>query len=195
MDKLIKKYIKKDEPEILHDIRVSARKRLANLQKEGKTDKSLKKLLKNSSKLRDTDVLFKICKSKKIKKHLKKRKEKLRKEFIKFLKHLKPEIIPYEKEKITESVCKELLKKPFLGKNDEQLHNIRVKIKKCRYAYGMNLKKIQDYLGKAHDFYNCEKLLVKFHKNTSKASKKKLKYIKRAEKERKNQISTLESSS
>jgi CHAD domain-containing protein len=79
-----------------------------------------------------------------------------------------------------------------LNKSDEEIHKIRIVIKKCRYAYGMDLKKIQDYLGKAHDYYNCEKLMLKFGKNPKKAIKKKMKYIKKAEKARKKYISSLD---
>ncbi|WP_024791643.1 hypothetical protein [Lebetimonas sp. JS032] len=55
--KLIDKYKKSDSAKILHKLRVEARKALSKLQKEGKTDTGLENLLKNSSKLRDTDVL------------------------------------------------------------------------------------------------------------------------------------------
>jgi CHAD domain-containing protein len=183
MEELIKKYLKKDDPDVLHDLRVEARKRLANLEKENKTDLGLKRLLKLSSKLRDTDVLYEICKSKKVKKYLKKRHEKLRKKFIEFLKNFKNEIVNYNAE-IKEEECFRVLNTSFLNKTDKELHNIRIIIKKCRYAYNMPLKRIQDYLGKAHDYYNCEKLLLKFGKNPKKAVKKKKKFIKKAEKER-----------
>ncbi|WP_457560144.1 CHAD domain-containing protein [Caminibacter sp.] len=183
-NKMIKKYLKKDDPELLHDIRVFTRRKLSSLEKEGLIDKGLKKLLKKSSKLRDTDVLLEICKSKKIKKYLKNKKKKQRKKFIKSLKNFKSEITPLEKKKIDIEKCKEVLNEPFLGKSDDELHKIRVVVKKCRYAYDMPLKKIQDYLGEAHDYYNCEKLMLKFGKNPKKAIKKKLKFIKKAEKER-----------
>ena len=191
MEKLIKKYIKKDDKDLLHDIRVYARKELAKLEAEGKIDKGLKKLLKKSSPIRDIDVLLDICKDKEVEKYLKKKKRKLREKLVKFLKDLKREVFPLHKKKIDKNRCFEVLRESFLGKNDEELHKIRVVVKKCRYAYNMDLKKIQDFLGKAHDFYNCEKLLEKFGKKRKKVQKKKLKFIKKAEKERLNLISTL----
>ena len=184
MEELISKYIKKDDPDVLHDLRVEARRKLAKLEKEGLVDKGLKKLLKKSSKLRDIDVMLDICKKKKIRKYLKKKKEKLRKKFLEFLKNLKHETVKLDKKKINKEVCERVLRESFLAKNDEELHKIRVIIKKCRYAYDMPLKKIQDYLRKAHDYYNCEKLMEKFGKNSQKIIKKKIKYIKKAEKER-----------
>ena len=156
MKKLIKKYIKKDDPQTLHKLRIKARATLVKLAKEGKTDKGLKRLLRKSSKLRDNDVLIRICKKRKIIKYIKKRHKKL--------------------------------------------HKIRIEVKKCRYTnleYEKILKKIQNFLGKAHDFYNCEKLMKKFGFNYLKIKKKKEKFIKKAEKKRiefLNQISTLQSS-
>ena len=182
--KLSKKYKKENNSEILHDLRVEARRVLSKLEKEGLVDKGLKQLLKQSSKLRDMDVMLEICKSKKIRKYLKRKKEKLRKKFLKFLKSFKSEIVPLQKEKIDKKMCEDVLKRSFLKKDDKELHKIRVIIKKCRYAYDMPLKNIQDYLGKAHDYYNCEVLHLKFHKNPKKIVKKKLKFIKKAEKER-----------
>jgi len=192
MERLIKKYIKKDDPDILHDLRVWARSELAKLEKEGKTDKGLKKLLKKSSKLRDTDVLYEICDSKKIRKYLKKRHKKLRAKFVEFLKNFKSTPVPLTKRKIQKEKCINALSESFLNKSDEEIHKIRIVIKKCRYAYGMDLKKIQDYLGKAHDYYNCEKLMLKFGKNPKKVVRKKMKYIKKAEKARKKYISSLD---
>ena len=202
MEKLIKKYIKKDDEEILHDLRVSARKKLSLLALENKVDLGLKELLKKSSKLRDSDVLLHICKNKKIRKYLKKKHKKLREKFIKFLKNYKSKIVYINeaKEEISIDRCRKILSESFLNKNDKELHKIRIEVKKCRYTnpqYEKILKKIQDYLGKAHDYYNCEKLLNKFELNTKKAIKKKKKYIKKAEKSRiefLNQISTLHSS-
>ena len=194
--KLFKKYIKRDSPKILHDIRVYARRELSRLEAEGKSDLGLKELLKKSSKLRDTDVLLKICKDKRVKKYLKKQHKKLRKKFLKFLKNFKYKRVPKDKENIN---CIKILNNTFLGKDDKTLHKIRVNIKKCRYSNAEyeNLKNIQDLLGKAHDYYNCEKLLKKFNLNPKKAIRKKKKFIKKAEKERikfLNQISTLQSS-
>lgn len=189
MEKLIKKYIKKDKSEILHKLRVKARKELSKLEKEGKTDIGLEDLLKNSSKLRDTDVLIKICKNEKIKKFLKKRHKKLREKFLKFLKSFKSEIVEIEsKNKVDIQNCLKILSESFLNKDDKTLHKIRIEVKKCRYTYPEYediLKLIQDNLGKAHDYYNCEKLRKKFNKNTKKVIKKKDKFIKKAEKVRK----------
>ncbi|WP_024788367.1 CHAD domain-containing protein [Lebetimonas sp. JH369] len=186
--KLIDKYKKSDSAKILHKLRVEARKALSKLQKEGKTDTGLENLLKNSSKLRDTDVLIKICKGKKIQKFLKRKHEKLRKKFLEFLDNFKSEIKPIEKEKeISIEKCLQILNETFLDKDDKTLHKIRIEIKKCRYThpeYEDVLKLIQDNLGKAHDYYNCEKLRKKFNKDTGKVVKKKNKYIKKAEKVR-----------
>ena len=202
MNKLINKYIKKDDPNILHDLRVKARRRLSNLAIKGKYDKGLQSILKNSSKLRDSDVLLEICKNKKVKKYLKKKHKKLRDKFIKFLKSFKNEIVENleKKEEISLNKCKEILSESFLDKDDKSLHKIRIEVKKCRYTnpkYEKFLKKIQDNLGKVHDYYNCEKLLDKFKLNTDKEVKKKQKFIQKAEKARLNfltQISTLQSS-
>ncbi|GAX88235.1 conserved hypothetical protein [Lebetimonas natsushimae] len=189
MEKLIEKYKKKEKPEILHKLRVNARKELSKLQKEGKTDIGLENLLKNSSKLRDSDVLMNICESKKIKKFLKKRHKKLRKKFLKFLDGFKSEIINIEPEKKVDiQNCLKILSDSFLDKDDKTLHKIRIEVKKCRYThpeYEDVLKLIQDNLGKAHDYYNCEKLRKKFNKNSDKVIKKKKKFIKKAEKVRK----------
>jgi CHAD domain-containing protein len=184
MEKLIKKYIKKDDPKVLHDLRVKARRKLSILEKESKTDLGLKKLLKKSSKLRDTDVLLEICKSKKVKKYLKKKHKKLREKFIEFLKNFESKVVPLDNKR-KDFDCKSLFYTSFIGKDDETLHKIRILVKKCRYTNPQlenKLKKIQDFLGKAHDYYNCEKLLLKFKKNPKKAIKKKLKYIRKAEK-------------
>jgi CHAD domain-containing protein len=186
MERLIKKYIKKDDPDILHDLRVEARRKLSILEKESKTDLGLKKLLKKSSKLRDTDVLLEICKSKKVKKYLKKKHKKLREKFIKFLENFKNEVVTLNKKRENFD-CESLFYTSFIDKDDETLHKIRILVKKCRYTNPQleeKLKKIQDYLGKAHDYYNCERLLIKFNKNPKKAVKKKFKYIRKAEKVR-----------
>ncbi|WP_456471087.1 CHAD domain-containing protein [Caminibacter sp.] len=185
MEKLIRRYIKKDDPEVLHDLRVWARKELSVLEKEGKTDLELKRLLKKSSKLRDTDVLLEICKDKKIRKYLKKKHKKLRKKFLEFLKKFKRNVVLLENKK--EFNCEEIFNTSFIGKDDKTLHKLRIVVKKCRYTNPWleeKLKKIQDYLGKAHDYYNCETLLIKFGKNPKKAIKKKMKYIRKAEKVR-----------
>jgi len=199
MEKLIKKYIKKDDAETLHKLRVASRKKLSQLALEGKVDLGLKELLKNSSKLRDSDVMIKICKKKKIKKYLKKKHKKLRKKFILFLQNFESQIVEdkEKKEEISIEKCKKILKDSFLDKDDKTLHKIRIEVKKCRYTnpgYEKYLKKIQDFLGLAHDYYNCEKLSKKFGLKYKKVSLKKLKYIKKAEKGRVkflNQISTL----
>lgn len=203
MEKLIKKYIKKDNPEILHDLRVYARKSLSHLALGGKSDEAYEMILKNSSKLRDTDVLMQICKKKKILKHLQKKHKKLRKNFLKFLKNVNHKISGKEinSNKTGIQECLNILKSTFLGKDDKTLHKIRIEVKKCRYTnpeYEKYLKKIQDNLGLAHDYYKCEKLMKKFNYNPKKTIFKKLKYIKKAEKARKkfiNYISTLPSSS
>lgn len=186
IDLLINEYLKKQKPKILHDLRVEARRILSNLERNGKIDLGLKLLLKKSSKLRDADVMIKICKNKEIKKYLKKKRKKLRKKFVEFLKNFKSEII--ELEYIKEFIdCKKVLSETFLNKDDKTLHKIRIKIKKCRYTnlqFEREFKAIQDYLGKVHDFYNCEKLLIKFDKNPKNAIKNKKKFIKKAEKER-----------
>jgi len=192
MEKLIKKYLKKDDPDILHDLRVKARKKLSLLAVENKTDLSLEKLLKKSSKLRDTDVLIKICKKRKIKKFLQEKHNKLRKKFLEFLINFSNTSIPIQKQKENNSVniekCKKILNESFIEKNDKELHSIRLEVKKCRYtnpSYEKYLKKIQDYLGLAHDFYKCEKLMKKFGYNPLKIILKKYKYINKAEKARK----------
>jgi len=187
MERLIKQYIKKDDPEILHDLRISARKMLSRLETEGKSDESLKKLLKKSSKLRDTDVLSTICKNKKAKKYLKKKHKKLRRKFIEFLKNFSLKTTTFSQKPTKYIDCGKILKESFLEKDDKELHKIRLQIKKCRYTQPEKekiYKKLQDALGKMHDFYNCEKLLKKLGENPKRAVKKKLKWIKRAEKAR-----------
>ena len=194
MEKLIKKYIKKDNPDILHDLRIFARKRLSLLERENKTDKALKELLKRSSKLRDTDVLLEICKNKKAKKHLKKKHKKLRKEFLKFLKNFSPKIGEISQKSAFDGRCGEILKKSFLDKNEKELHKIRIEIKKCRYTDKRRekyFKPLQDALGKVHDYYNCERLLKKYGLKTDKALRKKTKWIKKAEKRRKRVLRVL----
>jgi len=181
MEELIKKYIKKDDKKVLHKLRIAARKELAKLQAKAQEDLGLKALLKNSSKLRDSDVLIKICKKRKIKKFLKKRHKKLREKFISFLKQFKREIV--KKGEI--DINKDILRETFLDKDDKTLHKIRIEVKKLRYLNENKLlKKIQDYLGLAHDYYKCEKLMRKFNFNPQKIIKKKKKFIKKAEKER-----------
>jgi len=189
MEKLIQKFIKKQDRKTLHKLRIKARRELSVLENRGKTDLGLVNLLKNSSKLRDTDVLLKICKNKKIKKLLKKRRKKLLKKFLNFLKNFKREIIPYEKEEIKVDIkkCKEVLTESFLNKDDKTLHKIRIFVKRCRYnfpEYEKELKKIQNALGLAHDYYKCEKLLRKFGLDYKKALNKKIKFVKKAEKKR-----------
>jgi len=189
MEKLIQKFVKKQDRKTLHKLRIKARRELSVLENRRKTDLGLVNLLKNSSKLRDTDVLLKICKNKKIKKHLKKRRKKLLKKFLNFLKNFKREIILYEKEEIKVDIrkCKEVLTESFINKDDKTLHKIRIFVKRCRYnfsEYAKDLKKIQDALGLAHDYYKCEKLLKKFGLDYKKVLNKKIKFIKKAEKKR-----------
>ena len=190
MEKLIKKYIKKDSKKLLHKLRITARKRLSLLALEEKSDLGLVELLKNSSKLRDTDVGLKICKNKATQKYLQKKHKKLRKKFIGFLKSFKNEVVSkvLDENKPDIENCKNLLKETFLNKNDKKLHKIRIEVKKCRYTnakYEKYLKKIQDNLGKAHDYYKCEKLMTQFGLEVKKIIKKKLKFVKKAEKARK----------
>ncbi|ACM92175.1 hypothetical protein NAMH_1042 [Nautilia profundicola AmH] len=195
MERLIKKYIKKQNAKTLHDLRIECRRKISLLQKDGFSDEGCEKILNASSKLRDTDVLLKICKNKKIKKFLKKRRKKLNKKFLKFLKQIEFKKIPAkEKIKIDLISCKKLLEKTFLNKNDKELHRLRLKIKACRYTnkdYEKEFKKIQDALGKAHDYYKCEKLCKKMNKDFLYAYVKKRKYILKAEKARKEILSIL----
>ncbi|WP_024791644.1 CHAD domain-containing protein [Lebetimonas sp. JS032] len=107
---------------------------------------------------------------------------------MEFLDNFKSELINTEPEnKVSLEKCLQILNETFLDKDDKTLHKIRIEIKKCRYThpeYEDVLKLIQDNLGKAHDYYNCEKLRKKFNKDTGKVVKKKNKYIKKAEKVR-----------
>jgi CHAD domain-containing protein len=196
MEKLMKKYFKKQDEETLHNLRIECRKKLSFLQKEGLSDVGCEKILKNSSKLRDTDVMLKICKKKKIKKFLKKRRKKLNEKFLKILKNIKLKQMPAAEKTTNDllSECKELLTNSFLNMSDKELHILRLKIKACRYTnpkYEKEFKKIQDFLGKAHDYYKCEKLLKKFKFSTIKAYLKKQKNIKKAEKARKKILTVL----
>ncbi|GAB6073683.1 CHAD domain-containing protein [Nautilia lithotrophica] len=195
MEKLIKKYLKKQDAKTLHSLRIECRRMLSFLQKEGHSNKGFETILSASSKLRDTDVMLKICKNRKIRKFLKKRRKKLNKKFIKILKKIEfKKTTAKEKVKIDLFSCKKLLKETFLNKNDKELHRLRLKIKACRYTnkdYEKEFKKIQDALGKAHDYYKCEKLLKKFNISPLKAYLKKQKYIKKAEKARKEILSIL----
>jgi len=195
MEKLIKKYLKKQDPKTLHNLRIECRKKLSFLQKEGLSDEGCEIILKESSKLRDTDVMLKICDKKKIKKFLKKRRKKLNKKFLNTLKNIKfKQISSKAKIKIDLCVCKDLLSDTFINKSDKILHDLRLKIKACRYTnpeYEKDFKKIQDALGKAHDYYKCEKLLIKFNFSPLQAYLKKQKFIKKAEKARKEILSIL----
>jgi len=186
MEKLIKNYIKKQTPKILHKLRIECRRRLSFLQKESLTNTGYEAILKFSSKLRDTDVMLKICENKKIRKFLKKRRKKLNKRFLKELKNIHFETTKIENPIKTEITnCKEILKDSFLGKSDKELHKLRLKIKVCRYTnkeYEKEFKKLQDALGKAHDLYNCEKLSVKMDANYLNITNKKKKKIFEAEK-------------
>ena len=188
MEKLIKKYLKKQDAKTLHSLRIECRKKLSFLQKEGLSNTGYEAILNVSSKLRDTDVMLKICKNKKIKKFLKKRRKKLNKKFLKTLKTIEFKQIPAkEKVKIDLKSCKTFLNNTFLGKSDKELHKLRLKIKACRYTnkdYEKDFKKIQDALGKAHDYYKCEKLLKKFSLDILDAYVKKREFILKAEKAR-----------
>ena len=197
MEKLIKKYIKTSSPKILHKLRIECRRSLSILQTKGLIDTGYQAILKASSKLRDIDVMLKICKDKEIRKILKKKRKKMNKKFIKVLKNIEFNQIPLEEKKkkdINLKSCKELLKESFLQKDDKELHKIRLKIKACRYTnkeYEKEFKKLQDALGKAHDYYKCYKLLLKHKKDVLNAYLKKKKFIKKAEEIRKELLSTL----
>jgi len=185
MERLINEYLKTNDPEVLHKLRIEARRLLSLLETEGKTDIGLKELLKKSSKVRDIDVLLKICKKKKVKKYLIKKREKLNKKLILFLKNFYSKIIEIQKKEISLNNCIKVICTSFLNKNDKKLHKIRLKIKKCRYTqkqYEKEFKKIQDILGKIHDYYNCYKLMKKLGFKAKKIKKKKKKLIKKAEK-------------
>lgn len=191
MKKLIKKYLKNNSAELLHDIRVLARRELAKLQERGVIDLGLKELLNKSSKLRDVDVMLEICNNKKIEKRLKEERKKRLKKFLKFLRGFKSRVVGFEKIRCDKKEFFNTLSESFLGKDDKTLHKIRLLVKRCRYTNREledKLKILQTYLGKAHDYYNCEKLLKKHNLNTKKAVKKKKKYIEKAEKVRKNLI-------
>jgi len=189
MREYIKNYIKNLGAKNLHNLRIECRKKLSYLSIEGLSDTGCEEILKSSSKLRDTDVMLKICKNKKIRKLLKKKRKKLNRKFIKVLKNIKFNTITKEKTDF-KNVKKsfEILKDSFLNKTDKELHKIRLIIKGFRYTnpeYEKEFKKIQDALGKAHDYYKCEKLLKKHSLDFLKAYVKKIKYIKKAEKARK----------
>ena len=186
MKKLIKIYLKTKNPETLHDIRVQARATLANLAQQNKTDLYLKKLLKISSKVRDIDVLKKICNSKKIIKYLTKVQKKEMKNLITYLNNYKSKIVYQKTKKISHKKCKKICKKNFLNKNDKQLHKIRIQIKKCRYALKLEkLKTLQTILGDIHDLYNCIKIKKEFHLSYKKEKKLKKRLILYANKKRK----------
>ena len=196
MEKLIKKYIKTSSPKILHKLRIECRRNLSILQTKGLVDTGYQAILKASSKLRDIDVMLKICKDKEIRKILKKKRKKINKKFIKILKNIEFKQIPLEEKNINLSLkgCKELLKESFLEKDDKELHKIRLKIKACRYTnkeYEKEFKKLQDALGKAHDYYKCYKLLLKYKKDVLNAYLKKKKFVKKAEEIRKELLSIL----
>ena len=185
MKKLIKIYLKTKNPDTLHDIRVLARKTLANLAQQNKTDLYLKNLLKISSKVRDIDVLKDICKSKKLKKYLKKVQKKELKPLIKHLKNYKKQIIFLKTKKISQNKCKKICKINLLKQNDKKLHKIRIKIKKCRYALNLEkLKILQTTLGDIHDLYNCIKLKKQFNLKYKKEKKYKKKLTKEANKQK-----------
>jgi len=188
VERAVKKYLKKQTPKRLHKLRIKCRKKISLLQKDALTDKGCEEILKLSSRLRDTDVLIKICKSEKIKKLLKKKRKKLNKKFIKKLKKIKFKTTPVQNSETLDLLeCKKLLKKSFIPLSDKELHNIRLKIKICRYTnkkYEKVFKKIQDMLGKAHDYYKCQKLAKKYNKNMLIPYFKKREYVVRAEKAR-----------
>jgi len=194
MEKLVKKYIKTSSPKILHKLRIECRKNLSILQTKGLINTGYQTILKTSSKLRDIDVMLKICKDKEIRKILKKKRKKMNKKVIKTFKNIEFKQIQLEEEKINLDLkgCKELLKVSFLQKDDKELHKIRLKIKACRYTnkeYEKEFKKLQDALGKAHDYYKCSKLLLKYKKDLLNADLKKKKFIEKAEEIRKELLS------
>jgi len=192
---IIKKYLEKQDAKTLHNLRIKCRRKLSQLQKNELSNTGYEKILNESSKLRDTDVMLKICKNKKIKNILQKRRKKLNKKFIKTLKDVKFKIIPaVEKTKPTLKTGREILKESFLNKTDKELHKLRLKIKALRYThknFEKEFKKIQDALGKAHDYYKCEKLLQKFNIDFLDKYIKKRKYILKAEKAREKILSIL----
>ena len=183
--KLIKQYLKKREAEILHDIRVLARRKLAKLEQKNKTDLYLKQLMKLSSKTRDIDVLNEKCSNKKVVNYLEKIRKKEQKNLFKFLKSYKSQIVHKKMDKtVSKNSCLKVCKINLLKLNDKELHKIRILIKKCRYSFNLeNLKQIQTDLGEAHDYYNCIKLKKRFNLKYKKEEKLKLKFIHKAQKE------------
>jgi len=180
--KLIKLYFKHRDSEELHKLRVEARRELAKLEKVGKVDENLKKILKLSSAVRDADVLLEKCSNKKVQNYLIKKRKKAEKKLLKFLHQFNPdrrEIKETEKN-FSYKECQEACKKKFLQLSDKELHKTRIVIKKCRYSFDEKFKPIQIYLGEAHDYYNCIKLKKKFNLNYKKESKKKRKFVKKA---------------
>ena len=99
IQKLIQKYLKKQKAEVLHDIRVLARKKLAKLEQKNKTDLYLKQLMKLSSKVRDIDVMNEKCLNRKLFNYLKKIRKKEQKNLLKFLKAYKVKTVNIKKEK------------------------------------------------------------------------------------------------
>jgi len=186
MKKLIKIYLKTKNPDILHDIRVQARKKLAKLSQKNKIDLYLQNLLKISSQVRDIDVLKEVCKSKYIQKYLEKIKKKEIKYLLKYLKNFQTNIVDFQTKKISLKECKKICNIEFLKQNDKQLHKIRVQIKKCRYALKLEKFKIlQTTLGEIHDLYNCIKLKKQFKLNYKKEKKLKEKLTKEADLQKK----------
>ena len=185
----IKKYLKNNTAKNLHNLRIECRRKLSYLSIEGLSNTGCEEILKKSSKLRDTDVMLKICKNKKIRKILKKKRKKLNKKFLKVLKNIEFKTVIKEKTDFKNvKKSSEILKESFLNKTDKDLHKIRLIIKGFRYTnpeYEEEFKKIQDALGKAHDYYKYEKLLKKHSLDFLKAFAKKITYIKKAEKARK----------
>ena len=112
MEKLVKKYIKTSSPKILHKLRIECRKNLSILQTKGLINTGYQTILKTSSKLRDIDVMLKICKDKEIRKILKKKRKKMNKKVIKTFKNIEFKQIQLEEEKINLDLkgCKKLLK-------------------------------------------------------------------------------------
>jgi CHAD domain-containing protein len=180
MNNLIKKYLQTQDSELLHKIRVLARKQLSKLQQKKKTDISLKQLLKLSSKIRDADVLIQKCKNNKIKTYLIKQKNEEIVEFLKFLNSFSPKI-RYSNKSISIKKCKQICSKNFLKMDDRELHKIRILVKKCRYSLNdERLKLLQTYLGEAHDYYNCIQLKKRFKLKHKKEDKLKKRFIKKA---------------
>jgi CHAD domain-containing protein len=189
---LIEKYQNNSsDVDILHDLRVACRTKLSILNHNSKDDLGLKLLIKNSNKIRDCDVLIEKCEYIEILKYLHKKREKAVIKFIQFLDDFKSEVIDIENKEhlISKKKCLKSLKLDFLSISDEELHKIRIFIKRCRYVFSENreeeklthsLKEMQTFIGESRDYYNCIKLMKKFKLDFSKEKNKKLELIKNA---------------